>query len=366
VNRLHVMSLVIHLRDPKTVYFATEQAGIWKSEDRCETASPLNQGFVNRKVTNLVAAGRQLYLTSLTDGGRPSVFQSGDLGASWTGYTEFKELSTDGRLQLFGTPLSDKLLFASSEKDRKFWRSVDGGKIWSAINLPVPKAAPPRSGRRPAPAQPATVRTAAVRAFAVETIGTPPVLLAGTDRGLYRSKDQGVNWELLRIAGPVLPVQAIHAAPGGSGRLVIRTFYSMYLSEDSGASWKMMQLPVSIPSIYDIAISPMAGGSLLLACPHGLYISRDGARGWSLSEIGLPNSTVSSVRFHPGKLNTAYAVQFGRIFRSGDGGGKWKPISSLEAEKWSSRSVWFAPHAPNRLFAVTSDNGILYFDLAGT
>jgi photosystem II stability/assembly factor-like uncharacterized protein len=366
VNDLHVMSIALDPKDSRTLYLATSRAGVWKSSDGGETANPLNEGFVNRKVTNLVAAGRQLYLTSITDGGQPTVYRSEDQGASWSDYQEFRQLASDGRLQLFGTKISEDLLFASSEKDKRFWRSSDGGKTWSPVTLPIPKALPPKSARRPAQPVTAMSSTVAVRAFALETMGEPAVLLAGTDKGLYRSADKGLTWALVRIAGSVLPVQAIHAAPNGSGRMVIKTFYSMYITEDSGANWRMMRLPVSIPNIYDIAVSPVAGGSVLLATPNGLMISTDSAQTWHPTAIGLPNSTVASVRFHPGSRNRAYAVQFGRIFLSEDGGERWRPVATDLGERVFSRFVWFAPQVPDRLFAVTSDNGVVYLDLAGS
>ncbi len=113
------------------MYLATEDAGLLESNDGGVTTRPMNQGFVNRNLTALVAGSKDLYTTSLyshTDNG-------------------IRRLSTEGNWAPAGPQPSNAmgniLSVAAVSSTKLFARtydavisSLDGGKTWTALRVP--------------------------------------------------------------------------------------------------------------------------------------------------------------------------------------------------------------------------------------
>jgi photosystem II stability/assembly factor-like uncharacterized protein len=71
----------------------------------------------------------------------------------------------------------------------------------------------------------------------------------------------------------------------------------------------------------------------------------------------MPASTVNSVVYGAGTL--AYAVQYGKLWESKDAGNSWTRLySALPPPR--VRRLWIPDLATNRLYAVTSDLGVLF------
>ncbi|HEX5226522.1 MAG TPA: hypothetical protein VFW44_02380, partial [Bryobacteraceae bacterium] len=103
--------------------------------------------------------------------------------------------------------------------------------------------------------------------------------------------------------------------------------------------------------------------ALLSATSRGILQSNDEGSHWRLVTEGVPAATVDSVRFNPAEGREAFLVQYGRIYRTQDGGDSWQPFSSDGLESAAVRLLWFAPDLPRRIFAVTAARGALVFDL---
>ena len=335
-NQLPINSLAFDPHQPNILYLATESAGIWKSADGGETFQALNAGFVNRRVGAVTAAGRRLYLNTLQDGVFGGVFSSADQGRTWK-LAAAGERTGEPLRSVSASPLKDNLLFASSET--RVYRSLNGGVTWA------PAALPP--GVRP-------------RALRVLSAGKTTVALVGTDRGLFRSTDAGLTWlEIRKVKTAPLQVVALYAAEGSS-RVALQTPSRLLLSEDAGVNWT--DIPPPAAAVYDLALPANGAATLLAATSDGLYRSADLGRGWNLVSDGVAAATVRAVRFHPLRGAEAYAVQYGRLFRSSDAGVTWRLAT---AEAVAIRDLWLSPDAPDRLVAITDDTGLYSLDLIG-
>ena len=89
----------------------------------------------------------------------------------------------------------------------------------------------------------------------------------------------------------------------------------------------------------------------------------DGGAHWAIVENGVPAATVNSVRFHPERKLEAYLVQYGRVYRSLDGGTSWHLFPSEGLENSSINFLWVAPEIPGRIFALSAARGALVFDI---
>ena len=345
-----VNGLVFDPDDPRTLYLATEHAGILKSTDAGETVHPVNAGFANHNLTQITGRGKRLYASSAYEGLYGGVFVSNDGGLDWT--LQANERALLGRnLNSLAAAEASSWLYAAAED--AVLRSTDGGKTW------VPLATQPRLS--PTPARPQTGR---IRIYSLQTVQADKlVLLAGTQTGLFRSLNAGVSWS--RVNDPALgglSVLSIYTSPRGN-RIAVRTTSGLNLSDDLGRTWRSAPLPDSTYYLYDLALPADPDGPLLAATSRGILQSMDGGSRWNLITEGVPAATVDSVRFHPSRKLEAFLVQYGKIYQSTDGGNSWKLFPSDGLEHSSVRMLWFAPDLPARIFALSAARGALFFDL---
>ena len=351
LNSEQVNWMVFDPADPNVFYLASEYAGVLKSTDSGQTFHAVNAGFANHSLTQITAAGKSLYASSIYEGQHGGVFVSEDGGLAWTLRANGEALQGRNLHSLIAAPSGGNLLFAAS--DDAVLKSTDGGKTWS--RLPIqPKIVPGRKvqlfGR---------IRVHCLQALQLDKL----VLLAGTDSGLFRSSDGGVSWERVGAVGIAgIPVRAIYA-PWGGMRLAIQTQDGLFVSEDQGQTWRGAPLPDKGYYVYDVAVSADPNAPILAATSRGVLQLVDGGTRWRTSEDGVPAATVNSVRYHPDRKLEAFLVQYGRIYHSVDGGTSWRLFPSEGLESSSIQRLWFAAEIPGRIFALSAARGALVFDM---
>ena len=84
LNSEQVNWMVFDPGDPRTLYLATEFAGILKSTDSGETFRPMNEGFANHRLSEITSDGKRLYASSTYEGLYGGVFVSRDGGLQWS------------------------------------------------------------------------------------------------------------------------------------------------------------------------------------------------------------------------------------------------------------------------------------------
>ena len=349
--------------DPRTLYLATEFAGILKSTDSGETFHAMNEGFANHRLSEIASDGKHLYASSTYEGLYGGVFVSSDGGLQWSLRANEEALHGRNLHSLTASPASPGLVFAASED--AVLKSVDGGKTWLAVSEPrltALRVAAVRAGHQvPAARSSTRIHIHALRAIQGEK--DKLVLFAGTDSGLFRSSNSGITWEQVKAAGLTAePVLAIYGAPHGASRLALRTGSGLFVSEDAGRTWQAALVPNGY-YVYDVAIPAERDTAILAATSRGILQSIDEGSHWKLVTEGVPASTVDSVRFNPAARGEAFLVQYGNVYRTLDGGDSWQAFSNEGLEGAAIRMLWFAPDIPRRIFALSAARGALVFDL---
>ncbi len=352
--------MVFDPAEPKTLFLATEYAGILKSMDSGETFHPVNAGFANHRLSQITSDGKRLYASSTYEGLYGGVFVSTDGGLEWS--LRANEVALLGRNlhSLTASPRGGSVVFGASED--AILKSADGGKTWSALPAPrlLPSSRPPSNKGRAVIANTGRVRIHTLRAVELDKL----VLFAGTDAGLFRSSNLGLTWEQVKAAGLTgIPVLALDAPPNGSSRLAARTSSGLFISIDGGLTWQPSLLPDNSYYLYDVALPPSRDVAILAATSRGLLRSNDEGAHWNLVTEGVPAATVDSVRFNPAQKLEAFLVQFGTVYRTVDGGETWQPFTNDGLRDAAIRTLWFAPDLPRRMFALTTARGALVFDL---
>lgn len=341
LNRLHVYSMAFDPRDPRRIYLATEGGGLWKSTDAGESFVQINEGFASRRAAGFAAAGQTLFLNIVGDGPWSGLFESRNGGADWALVPKTKTFPEGHVTRLAACPSRDNLLLAGNAE--RIYRSLDGGRTWTPVRI----------------AAGASLR---IQSLACTLAAGKEVLLAGADIGLWRSLDLGATWQPVRLTTANIrhSVQELIAAQANGGRVLARTAYTVYLSTDGGASWRVLSMLFPVSSIYDMAITE---STLLAATSDGLYLSGDDGRHWEKVEQGLAPGTVSTLAARPGRGGEVFAGQFGRIYRSSDGGRSWQGLEGADLPAVSLRRLLLPDAKGRRLLGLTPDAGVFLLDL---
>jgi len=176
-------------KQPNRIFVATDEAGLLRSDDGGESLQPINKGFSNRAFAALSAVANDLYVTTLSASGS-LILRRSDSAAEW------EELLNLGPEPIQAVPApSDKLV--------------------NGLSLPV--------------LDDLSVHDA--------VIAEGSDLLAATSRGLARSHNAGVTWQLVAGTLDGSTVSALCRHPTRAGFLFASVFGKIFGSRDGGRSW---------------------------------------------------------------------------------------------------------------------------------
>jgi len=227
------------------------------------------------------------------------------------------------------SPVDDTLFFAYHSSS--LWRTTDAGVSWRLVYRPFG----PTGGLESLTITP-------------PSLPTNPTLylrhqyrtIAGPNFGLARSTDAGNTWQQRTTCSPncwgVFPTNrpdtifAARVEPAvlvEFGRGVLR-------SDDGGLTWQVLWDASGVRSLF---VSPaFADDQTVLAAtwswqerpPFWLMASTDGGRTWASRENGLGDSPVEGLVFSPefARDHVLFAQTSNRLFRSRDAGLNWETV----------------------------------------
>jgi len=257
------------------------------------------------------------------------VWHTDDAGSSWTNISDgffggsigaVAIADSDPNVIYVGTGSADPR--GNTSAGHGVYKSTDGGKSWSFIGLPEAG----QIGKiRVHPDNPDLVYVAALG----HIFGPNP------ERGVYRSKDGGKNWEqILNISDKTGAISLAMSAKNP------RVMYA--------GMWRAERKPWSM-------ISGSEEG--------GLYKTTDGGDTWKKLEGGLPEGMVGKigVTVSPANPDRVWAIieaePAGGVYRSDDAGKTWKRTNKenkLRQRAWYYTHVVADPQDPNTVYALNT------------
>lgn len=304
-----------------------------------------------------------------TSGG--GVWHSSDAGNSWKNITDgqfggsigaVSVAESDPNVIYVGTGSADPR--GNTSAGRGVYKSTDGGKTWNFSGLP-------EAG------QIGKIRVHPKDANLVYVAALGHIFGPNKERGVYRSKDGGANWEpILQLSDTTGSINVV-LNPQNPRELYAamwraeRKPYSMlsgsedggiFKSIDGGDTWKKLSggLPEGMVGKIGITVSPANPDrvwALLEAEPAGgVYRSDDAGKTWT--KINNDNRLRQRAWYYthviadPQDENTVYALNTS-LYRSVDAGKTYTPIAVPHGDV---HDLWINPKDP-KIMIVADDGG---------
>lgn len=366
-----VSAIAIHPHDPAIVYIGAAQGGVWKTEDRGASWSPLSDHECSLAMGSIAidpvdpdiiyaGTGEQHFsgdsyygcgvLRSL-DGGstwewdrqRASVFLHASRGGARISRVLIDPLTA-------GSTASTTVLAAT---DFGLFRSTDSGRTWRGV-------------------------LAGVVNDLVMNRADPSILHAALMRdGVYKSTNGGVTWtrsasgmrdtEITRINLAIAPSDPdiLYAAIRDIGEEAARGGLLVYRTDDGAATWRELEASGSSCALVcwyalTLAVHPLNPDRLHLGAGQRLFISQDGGETFDwvhpdnvyVDEHLLVFDTLSG----PDAL---YLANDGGVYRSMDAGISWTSLATDLAIAQFYPGVTPHPARPVEALGGTQDHGTL-------
>ena len=193
----------------------------------------------------------------------------------------------------------------------------------------------------------------------------PKIVFAGTQRGVYRSKDQGDNWERMNLTeGRV--VWSIKFHPNDPNVMFLGTEGSeVFKSEDAGENWTY-QSTISNPDSVQMAFATrILGLAIESSNPNHMFAalevggaarSSDAGKSWQLTNNNFAGDVdlmdLHGVAVGSADSSSVFISNRVGVWRTRDRGDNWE---NLQFERFSgikySRGIQASPNDPNTLYA---------------
>jgi photosystem II stability/assembly factor-like uncharacterized protein len=287
-------TVFVHPRDPNLILAGTKD-GVYRSTDRGATFRRANFPDNGMQIWSFLpdpADPRRL----LAGGSPVSIYRSNDAGETWTRQAN-PQLPDRGKapfavrvMRFARHPARPNEIYAALEIGGVM-RSTDGGETWmdssdNLIRMSVDEA------RLRSKIVSDTEAEGMLDGHAIcMSAADPDSVILAVRMGLFRSRDQGKNWEDLRVD---------RFSPFTYGR-------DVKVSPQDAAT---------LYACLSVAASSKDGA---------LYRSRDLGSTWQRFDKVKPHGTLMSVALHHGDAKQVYvAARYGEVFGTADGGESWR------------------------------------------
>ena len=227
--------------------------------------------------------------------------------------------------------------------------SPDGGESWNRIRQPIPSEG--------------TVRTLAVYP------NDPHYLLAGSDTGLFRSDNNGGDWEQVDTPTEGLQIWSVAIDPVDPDILFLGTRPGVFRSRDAGKTWDQLRVdvadpcPIGVSRTTNIIVDPRDHRTIWAGIEvDGVFKSLDGGDTWvHLPDLG-PDPFHGDIHGMALRTDSQNAVFCGTPFglsTSTDEGESWELHEfpkHHEGDRWSyCRDVAIKHDDANIMFVGNGD-----------
>ncbi|MDQ3257445.1 MAG: YCF48-related protein, partial [Acidobacteriota bacterium] len=226
---------------------------------------------------------QRLYIGTL-DG---QIYTSTDGGQEWTRLAGFNRpgLYID---HLIVDPRDSKVVYAAAHRHKEpggFFKTTDGGATWRESS---------------------ELKTEALHSL-TQAASSPDVLIAGTNRGVFRSADAGETWTQLATSTTpgLINVESLAIDPRDANVIYAGTWYLPYKTTDGGNTWNIIKTGMIDDSdVFAIEIDNRNPDHVIASACSGIYETKNAGANWRKVN-GIPSQSrrTRAILQHPSKAN---------------------------------------------------------------
>lgn len=267
--------------------FVGTTRGIFKSSDNGVNWISISTGFPNNTGIRKLLTTSQGNIFAATDFG---IFKSTDNGSTWNALNNGLQTTN-----VYAITINSGIMFAGTS--RGVYKSTNNGDSWSLTG-------------------PSNIQVMTL------TVNSNGVVFAGTSGMgyIYRTTNNGDNWNF----NNGFPSWSIvyDLVSSSSGELYVATDKGVYKSVDTGLNWNLSSSGMSsfgfIQCLAVLSSSSLIAGSY----GNGIFLSTNSGTNWISSNTELSGTLISSLTSD--SQNYIYAgTQNGRVYKSTDTGLSW-------------------------------------------
>ena len=318
---------------PNLYYFGAAGGGVWKTKDGGQTWTNVSDGFFGGSIGSVAVAESN-----------PNIIYVGG---------------------------GEKTVRGNVSYGYGVWKSIDAGKTWEQMGLENSRHI---SRIRIDKRDPDLVYAAVMGDLYKDS----------EERGVYRSKDGGKNWERVLFAGAGAGAVDLNIDAGNprvmfaSTWKIRRTPYSLesggpgsalWKSTDGGDTWTDISgnkgLPDGTWGISGVAISPVDGERVYALIENekgGVYVSNDGGKTWAMrsDDRALRQRAWYYTRLYadPNDIDGLWVMNVS-YHHSTDGG---RSFESGRAPHGDHHDLWIAPEDSDRMIIGDDGGAQITFD----
>ena len=371
--------MTVHPAKPSRVFVAVPGQGLMSSNDAGASLAPLNTfptAGIDINAVQHVAYNSDGSLVYAMAG--PRIFHSADDGRNWQEGSPI--VGSDSTPTALQTDPTDPATVYVLSGDRLVYRSTNSGSDWSQITTPTKAinhvtvaATTPRRMWLGAAGTVWYKDEGATDWTRIDwTKGTPfriqidpvkpNVVYVGTDKGLFRSSDNGTSWEELTTSRQTGLVRTIAISPADSSVMLVAGSGGIIGTANAGANWSTRNSGVMATAVYELGASAASDRIYINSLNSGLYYIAGGAA----STTSINNDPLYSIvsAFQAFGLQVQARQPYDRLLigvqtgvaRSYDAGATWQILTVSTPNNMTVRQIASASADGEILLAATASH----------
>jgi photosystem II stability/assembly factor-like uncharacterized protein len=268
------------------------------------------------------------------------IYETRDGGRTWARVNNFNRpgLYID---HIIIDPRDPATVYVAAHKHKQpggFFKTTDGGQTW-------------RESQQ--------LKTEALHSL-TQSPSAPDILVAGSNRGVYRSRDAGETWEQLETSAypDIRNVESLAVDPRSPDHIYVGTWHLPWKTEDGGRTWKSIKTGMIDDSdVFAIEIDQRNPDHVIASACSGIYESKNGGALWRKVQ-GIPSQSrrTRDILQHPAHSNVIFAGTTEGFWRSADGGTSWMLTTSRTLE---INAIAVHPKEPQTIYIGTNNYGVM-------
>jgi photosystem II stability/assembly factor-like uncharacterized protein len=271
------------------------------------------------------------------------VFVSEDGGGSWSLFAHFGGGDDFVLDHIIFNPTHSSTIYIAgwslyNADEGDVFRTDDGGRTWRTL---------------------AGVHGKSIRTMAMAA-SDPNILMIGALDGVFRSNNGGESWQRISPENhaEIKDIESLAIDPQNPDIVYAGTWHLPWKTEDGGASWHSISKGIAFDSdMFSIIVDPKNPETVYASACSGMYKSLNKAE-YFHRILGLPHSAMRTrvLKQDTQRESIVYAGTTGGLWKSTDGGDKWKLVTD---DSVIVNDVLVDPVNPDHVLVATDRGGVL-------